>query len=89
MKFKKGKSGNPNGRNKGSENDVTKLMKSVKQTVLEAFNELQADPVANIVTWAKANPKEFYLIASKLISTEITATFKKVGMDAEEEIYVD
>ena len=89
MKFKKGNSGNPNGRNKGSENERTKLMKTVKQTIFEAFNELQSDPVANIVTWAKANPAAFYLIASKLIPTEIQATTKKVGMDAEEEIYVD
>jgi hypothetical protein len=87
MPFEKGKSGNPNGRGRGSENEVTKLMKSVKQTVLEAFNKLQQDPKVNIAAWGKENPKEFYQIASKLIPTEIQATINKVGLDLEEEKY--
>lgn len=70
MAFEKGKSGNANGRPKGAEN---KLTKTVKETVLAAFNELQEDPHANIMSWAKKEPGEFYKIASKLIPAEINA----------------
>lgn len=59
------------GRQKGS---VNKLTRTVRETVLAAFNELQTDPKANIIDWAKKNPKDFYLIASKLIPAEIVAT---------------
>lgn len=59
------------GRKKGS---VNKLTKTVRETVLAAFNELQTDPKANIIDWAKKNPKDFYLIASKLIPAEIVAS---------------
>jgi hypothetical protein len=49
-------------------------MKSVKETVLNAFNELQSDPVANIVEWGRNNPKDFYNIAAKLIPIDLKAT---------------
>lgn len=62
------------GRPKGCENELTKKMKTVKETVLNAFNELQADPQANIIAWAKENTSEFYTIAAKLIPTEISGT---------------
>jgi hypothetical protein len=64
--FEKGTGGRP----KGTPN---KLTKTVKETVLAAFNDLQGDPRANIITWAKDNPTEFYKIASKLIPTEVNA----------------
>lgn len=64
--FTKGNSGKP----KGTPN---KLTKTVKETILGAFNDLQEDPRANIFSWAKDNPTEFYKIASKLIPTEISA----------------
>ena len=64
--FKPGEGGRP----KGIPN---KLTKTVKETVLAAFNELQEDPKANILEWGKENPKEFYQIAAKLIPTEIQA----------------
>ena len=66
--FKKGES---KGRPKGA---INKLTKTVKETVLGAFNELQADPKANIMAWAKENTTEFYKIASKLIPTEVNAS---------------
>lgn len=59
--------GNP-GKQKGTTN---KLTRTVRETVLAAFTELQADPVNNIVAWAKTEPTEFYKIAAKLIPTEI------------------
>ena len=62
--FKKGEGGRP----KGVPN---KLTKTVKETVLAAFNELQEDPLTNIVAWGKDNPTAFYQIAAKLIPTEV------------------
>lgn len=70
--FPKGKSGNPNGRPKGSENKITKEIKTVKATVLEAFHELQKHPKANLVAWGQRNPSQFYQVAAKLIPTEVT-----------------
>lgn len=75
MAFKKGE-GKPagSGRKKGSQN---KLTRTVKETVLAAFNELQDDPKANIVAWGKRNPKDFYAVAAKLIPTEITGQIEQ------------
>ena len=68
--FEKGNSGRP----KGSKN---KLTTTVKETVLDAFNELQLDPKANLVAWGKKNPTPFYQIAAKLIPTEIQGKFEQ------------
>lgn len=63
--------------NKGREPGIpNKLSKSVRQAVLDAFNKMQEDPNVNIEQWGKENPKEFYLIAAKLIPTEINAKFE-------------
>lgn len=64
--FKKGNPGKP----KGATNILTR---TVKETVLAAFNELQSDPKANIIDWGKKNPGLFYQIAAKLIPTELNA----------------
>lgn len=67
--------GNP-GRQKGTPN---KLSKTVKETVLEVFNELQKpDSPVSLQKWAKDEPTEFYRIAAKLIPTELTGTVKTV-----------
>lgn len=71
MGFKAGQGGRP----KGATNRLTR---TVKETVLAAFNDLQNDPKANILTWAKDQPTEFYKIASKLIPTELNATVKEM-----------
>lgn len=52
------------GRQKGTPNKFTK---AVKECFIEAFNELQKDPDANLATWGKRNPADFYRIAAKLI----------------------
>lgn len=70
MPFEKGKSGNVNGKPKGSLNILTK---TVKERVLDVFNLMQEDPKVNMFTWAKTEPTEFYKIASKLIPSEINA----------------
>lgn len=58
------------GRQKGSEN---KLTKTVKETVLGVFNDIQSDPNVNLMQFAKDYPRDFYAIAAKLIPTEIQA----------------
>ena len=86
MAFKKGKE-KTGGRKEGC---VNKLTKTVKELILDAFNELQKDKGANLLSWAKKNPTEFYKIASKLIPSEINASYNmpKVGVDAEKETYI-
>jgi hypothetical protein len=69
MAFEKGKP-KTGGRVAGSTN---KLTKTVKEKVLEVFNELQEDPTANMLSWAKEEPTEFYKIAAKLIPADINA----------------
>lgn len=66
--------GNP-GRPEGSTNHLTK---TVKETVLSVFTELQADKKVSLKAFAKKYPRDFYQIAAKLIPTEITATVKNV-----------
>jgi hypothetical protein len=69
MPFKKGQD-KVGGRKAGVPNSLTR---TVKERVLEVFNELQEDPKVNMVTWAKNEPTEFYKIAAKLIPAEINA----------------
>ena len=71
MGFKKGE---PRPANAGRKNgSINKLTKTVKEKVLEVFNELQDDKDANLLTWAKSEPTEFYKIAAKLIPADINA----------------
>ena len=62
------------GRAKGTPNKITR---TVRETVLSVFTDLQSDPKANLMAWAKKEPTEFYRIASKLIPTELTGSVKK------------
>lgn len=59
------------GKTKGIPN---KLTKTVRESVLEAFQELQNDPDCNLVAFGRKDPAEFYRMASKLIPTEVLAT---------------
>lgn len=68
------KPGNP-GKQPGT---LSKLNRTVKETVLAVFNDLQEDPQVSLAAWAKNEPTEFYRIAAKLIPTEITGTVKQV-----------
>lgn len=72
MAFKKGEGGRP----LGAQNKFTK---TVKETVLSVFQELQEDPRHNLKAFAKENPKEFYNIAAKLIPTEMSGGLKLTG----------
>ena len=85
-KFQKGNNANPKGRPVGA---IGKLNKTVKETVLNTFNELQKDKIHNLEAFAKKHPREFYLIASKLIPTEMigtTETIIKVTIPEERQI---
>lgn len=50
-----------------------KITRTVKETVLAVFNEIQSDPKVKLSQFAKTYPKEFYAIAAKLIPTEVQA----------------
>ena len=71
MKFEKG---NP-GKKKGTQN---KLTKTVKETVLAVFNDLQSDPKSNLKAFAKKHHRDFYQIAARLIPTELTGSVNTV-----------
>jgi hypothetical protein len=85
-RFVKGQVQNPKGRPIGA---IGKLNKTVKETVLNTFNKLQEDKSHNLEAFAKKHPREFYLIASKLIPTEMigtTETIIKVTIPEERQI---
>lgn len=64
--YKKGEGG----RQKGAQN---KLTRTVRDVVLEVFNNLQQDPKHCLLAFAKENHTEFYKIASRLIPTDLKA----------------
>jgi len=49
-----------------------RLNKTVKETVLAVFNDLQDDPKNKLSAFAEKYPRDFYAIAAKLIPTEIS-----------------
>ena len=64
-----------------------KITRTVKETVLAVFNDLQADPKHDLTAFAKEYPKEFYNIAAKLIPTEVQATVDATITWQEEKTY--
>ncbi len=57
-------------------NSLNTLTKTVKDTVLSVFIEIQEDPEVKLSVFAKNYPKEFYAIAAKLIPTEVNANIQ-------------
>ncbi len=55
---------------------VDKITKTVKDTVLAVFTDLQDDPKNSLKSFAVKYPRDFYAIAAKLIPTEISADVK-------------
>lgn len=47
------------------------LTRTVKETVLAVFNEIQDDPKVKLSQFAKDYPRDFYNIAAKLIPNEV------------------
>ena len=78
-KGKKGfnKGNKAGGRPKGSQN---KLTTTIKENVIDVFNQLQEHPTANLYSFAVKNTKEFYLIAAKIIPTEIVGNLKTTAV---------
>lgn len=74
------------GRLPGSQNKFTK---TIKERVLDTFNELQMDQQTSLTGWAKTELTEFYKIAAKLIPADINSTVNvvKIGKDLEDEQY--
>lgn len=64
-KFEKGNSGRPSG-------TPNKLTKTIKESLMFVFNELQDDPKHNLLAFAKKYPREFYTLVVKLIPYETT-----------------
>lgn len=58
------------GRKPGVQN---KLTRTVKEAFENAFNAMQEHPEAELLTWGKGNPTEFYKLAARLIPAEINA----------------
>ena len=67
--FKKGNTGKP----VGAQN---KLTRTVKETVLAVFIEIQTDPKINLKAFAKKYPRDFYQIAARLIPTEMSGSIR-------------
>ena len=63
------------GKTKGTPNKITK---TVKETVLAVFNDLQSDPKNNLLEFGKKYPRDFYQIAAKLIPTELNAKVEEI-----------
>ena len=66
--------GEAKGRPKGAVNHLTK---TVRETVLAVFNDLQLDPKHDLKAFAKESPRDFYQIAARLIPTEITGSLQQ------------
>lgn len=67
--FQKGNPGKPHGA-------VSHLNRTVKETVLAVFQDLQSDPKNKkyaLLAFAKKYPRDFYNIAARLIPTDIKA----------------
>jgi hypothetical protein len=47
------------------------VTRAIREHFAEAFELLQEDKKVNLVSWAKANPTEFYRLASKLIPLQL------------------
>ena len=62
MPFEKGNK--LGGSRKGVPNKITRTVKEVFQA---AFDEMQQTKHANLLTWGKENPNEFYRLTAKLI----------------------
>ena len=61
------------GRVKGSINEATKQLRTVKEVVLNTFLKREENPNTSLEKFAEEYPKEFYSIAAKLIPTDISA----------------
>lgn len=73
MAFEKGKSGNPNGKPKGTKSKLTASAKEAFQIAFEKLGGAEA-----LSKWAKSNQTDFYKLFARLIPTDVTSDGKPV-----------
>jgi hypothetical protein len=66
------------GRVKGSINESTKQLNTVKEVVLKTFFKREENSKTSLEAFAEEYPKEFYNIAAKLIQTEVKAVVEVI-----------
>jgi len=66
------------GRVKGSINESTKQLKTVKEVVLNTFLKREETQETSLEAFAEEYPKEFYNIAAKLIQMEVKAVVEVI-----------
>jgi len=71
MPFKKGQSGNPVGRRKGSKDKFT----SLKDSFINVFKEMGGDKA--LLEFAKENPRDYYRMVATLLPKDIQAEIRK------------
>jgi len=69
------------GRVKGSINESTKQLRTVKEVVLNTFLNREENPETSLAKFAEEYPKEFYAIAAKLIQIDVKATVESIVID--------
>lgn len=67
--WKKGISGNPNGRPRGVENNNSEFM-AMRRAWLDAFLNFQDGGPSSLVEWGRSNPTDFYKLAMRLIPAQ-------------------
>jgi hypothetical protein len=72
--FTKGQSGNPKGREPGSQNRVTR---SFKEAMLSTFDGLGG--ATHLLAWAKKNPGDFYRIFARLTPPGFPVRLEALG----------
>lgn len=76
-RFKRGESGNPNGRPPGARNKITREFKAAVAAVFDA-----GGGEGWLLMWAKKHPGEFFVIAARLAPREIAGGFDVHTTDA-------
>lgn len=76
MAQRKGQTGNPHGRPKGSPNKVNALAREAFQLAFEGLNG-----VSGLIKWAKQNETEFYKLYGRLIPIDTTSNGEPITVN--------
>jgi hypothetical protein len=68
------------GRVKGSINESTKQLKTVKETLIAVFNKRQENPKTSLDAFADEFPREFHALVAKVIPSEVNAQVEITGI---------